>query len=81
MNMVLSAREKLVSEAKPKIKELEDKVENRALGKSRLKCEVGRLKAENDTMASLLSLRQNIDHPVPPSKRSPKKTKKYFLIL
>ena len=54
MNMVLSAREKLVSEAKPKIKELEDKVENRALEKSRVKCEVGRLKAENDTMASLL---------------------------
>ena len=69
-----SSNEKEVKLARRQIKELEDKVENLSLGKARAECEVRSLKVESDSLASLLSMRQNIDNPLP--KQSPKKKKK-----
>ena len=71
-----NSNEKELKEARFKIKELEDKVEHITLSKSRVECEVNKLRVESDSLANLLSLRQNIDNPVPPSKSSPKKKKK-----
>ena len=50
-------------------RELKEKVEHLALGKTKVECEVKRLQTECDSLASLLSLRQNIDNPVLPSKK------------
>ena len=61
--------------AKRHIKELEERVEHLTLSKTKVECEVGKLRAESDSLASLLSLRQSIENPVP-EKQPPKKKKK-----
>ena len=47
------------------IKELEERVEHLTLSKTKVECEVAKLRAERDSQASLLSLCQSIDNPVP----------------
>ena len=69
------SNEKELKKAKCQIRELQDRVESLSLGKSRLECEGKSLKAEIDSLMSLLSLRQNTNNPVPLSKPSLKKRK------
>ena len=65
---------KELTKTKDQIKELEERVEKFTLSKSKVECEVGKLRAESDSLASLLSLRQSIDNPVQ-VKQTQKKTK------
>ena len=67
---------KEMKEARFEIRDLEDQVEHLTLSKSRVECELNKLRVESDSLANLLSLCQNIDIPVAPSKSSPKKNKK-----
>ena len=69
-----SSNEKELKLARRQIKELEDKVESLSLGKARAEAEVRSNRVENDSLASLLSMRQNINKPL--SKQSPAKKKK-----
>ena len=71
-----NSNEKELKKARHHTRELEDRVENLTLVNSRLECEVRSLKKESDSLTILLSLRQNIDKPVPLSKRSQKKKRK-----
>ena len=72
---------KELKEARFKIKKLEDNVEHLTLSKSRVECEVNKLRVESDSLANLLSLRQTIYNHVPPSKSIPKKKKKQMFLF
>ena len=69
------SNEKELKKAKHQVRELQDRVEDLTLGKTKLECEVNSLKAESDSLMSLLSLYQNTNHAVPLSKSSTKKKK------
>ena len=66
---------KELTKAKRQIKELQDRVEHLTLGKDRVECEVWKLKAESDSLMSLLSLCQSIDNSVPVKRTLKKKNK------
>ena len=53
-------------------RELKEKVKHLALGKTKRECEVKRLQTECDSLAGLLSLCQNKNIPVLPSKKKKK---------
>ena len=69
------SNEKELKKAKRQIRELQDKVEDLTLGKTKLEYEVRSLKAESDSLMSLLSLHQNTNTTAPLSKPSTKKKK------
>ena len=67
---------KELKKARHEIRELKDMVENLTLGKTKLDCEVKSLRTENDSLASLLTMKKNIDNQGSISKPSLKKKKK-----
>ena len=71
------SNEKEFKKAKRQFRELQDKVKDLPLGKTKLEF-AKRLKAESDSLMSLLSVHQNTNNSVPLTKPSTKK-KKYLL--
>ena len=75
VNIVIhnESTDKELKKAKRQIKELEDKVENLALGKAKADCEVNQLRTETDSLRNILSLRPSIDNPLPVKQTKKKK--------
>ena len=75
MNIVIQneSTDKELKKAKGQIKELEDKVENLALGKAKADFEVNQLRKETDSLRNILSLQSSIDNPLPVKQTKKKK--------